>query len=210
MSRILSAFVTGLILLGAIAAQDYRPEPVSISKNVLKAYDRFHDRTTIMLKSFPVTATIGKEHFLLSMTTGFMFDSRMPSKRPESILLYFRETTWSTVSAAESLEDLRPMTAGEHLYLSGQSEVIALLDGERIKLPHGDEPTDFNGRTQSGQSTIIRVPLAEYKRMAQSEKLEILIGDMVVTPYMKKTSQRLVEMAVFAESIQVGKEIASH
>src|SRR5882724_11691250 len=100
MSRTLSALVAGLILIGVIAAQDYRPEPVSISKNVLKAYDRFHDRTTVMLKSFPVTATIGKEHYLLSMTAGFMFDSKMPSKKPESILLYFTEAVWSTMAAA--------------------------------------------------------------------------------------------------------------
>jgi len=64
---------------------------------------------------------------------------------------------------------------------------------------------DFNGGSDSGRSTIVEVPLAEYRRMAQSQKLEILIGDMVVTPYMKKTSERLIEMAAYAESIQVGK-----
>jgi len=81
MSRILSALFGVVILVGAISAQDYKPEPVSISKNVLKAYDRFHDRTTVMLRSFPVTAVVGKDHYLLSMTAGFMFDTKMPSKK---------------------------------------------------------------------------------------------------------------------------------
>ncbi|HZS44470.1 MAG TPA: hypothetical protein VFC63_05165 [Blastocatellia bacterium] len=205
MHRILLILFGLSLFAGAAVAQNYRPEPVSVSKNVLRAYDRFHDRTTVMLKAFPVAASVGKQHYLLSMTTGFAFDGKVPSKRPDSILVYFRETSWTAISATDSLEDPRPRAKGENLYLNRQSEVIALADGERIKLPHGDETLDFNGGDESGQATIIVIPLALYRRIAAAKKLEILVGDVVVEPYMKKTRDRLIEMAAYAESIQGGK-----
>src|SRR5581483_5185500 len=149
MHRILLILFGLSLFAGAAVAQNYRPEPVSVSKNVLRAYDRFHDRTTVMLKAFPVAASVGKQHYLLSMTTGFAFDGKVPSKRPDSILVYFRETSWTAISATDSLEDPRPRAKGENLYLNRQSEVIALADGERIKLPHGDETLDFNGGDES-------------------------------------------------------------
>ena len=205
MFRTISVCVGLLILISVSVAQSYRPEPVMVSKNVLRAYDRFHDRTTVMLKAFPVSATIGKDHYLLSMAAGFAFDTKMPAKRPVSILLFFKESPWTATSAAESLEDTRPRPNGENLYLSRQSEVIALLDGERIKLPHGNEGEDFNAGTGTGGSVVLEVPIAAYRRMAQAKKLEFLIGDLIAEPYMKKTTERLVEMADYVESIQVGK-----
>jgi hypothetical protein len=205
MHRIMLTLLGLSLFAGAAVAQNYRSEPVSISKNVLRAYDRFHDRTTVMLRAFPVAATVGKQQYLLSMTTGFAFDGKAPSKRPDLILVCFKEASWTAISATDSLEDPRPRANGENIYLSRESEVIALADGERIKLPHGDEGLDFNGNSETGQSTIISVPLALYRHIAQAKKLEILIGDMVVEPYMKKTSERLIEMAAYAESIEVSK-----
>jgi len=176
-------FSTTIIFAAASAlAQTTEFKNVDGRKGVEEGYNRFMDQTILRTKRDYVDGVMGKSSILdprsnkraLEISAGIVFKGKQPAEPVTEIILMISPDTQTTAGKLFQNSD-RNKT-----YISPDSEVIAIADGERIALGKVVKTGDLNAFGRYEGSVFGLIPIASYRKMVIAKKLEMAVGGIEI------------------------------
>jgi len=193
------ALTTLLIVLATPSVarrQATKWQDVPNRKGIQAGYNKYEDYTVVMTHKIVVKGKVGEGSFLnpsanertMEIVTGFVHNGQKMSSPVAEIMLAIMPE--ASTKFGKFFQHLEKETAGEKFYISPESKVIILADGERFDLGTVSKSGALNVWGDYKGTAYASMPVGSFRKIAAAKKVEMVVGNIEIK-FMKRDFERL-------------------
>lgn len=166
-------------------------------KDVMIAYNRFKDETTVLTKRHVVGARVGRVDQVIELSAGYVFSGQTIHQPVTEIALAIMP------DAQTLLGDFTQRLRSNNRYIKAKlnipldSEVIFIVDGVRMRLGKVSKPFSQNATGDFDDNAYLIMPVADFRRIASAQRVEVAVGNIelyLADKHIKRWSELLVDL----------------
>lgn len=159
-----------------VTPQSLKLEPYSQDKSLLTGYDRFRDESVLATK--PETVAVrtekgtlldpGRGTYYANLVAAIVYSGRMLPAKPDAVAIIIAPVSGGFAG--------RLQNGARRLYFPPDSDLIAIVDGDRLQPIRGEKPGGLLATGDYNDAICFRVPLSDFEKISKANRVEMAIG----------------------------------